>query len=81
MTQTRSYTVVLHPEPRGGFSAHVPAFPGIKARGEDEQHTLHSVRVAIEAAIADRLASGGQVPAGDGTYMRTVTVPVPAGGG
>lgn len=81
MTQTRSYTVVLHPEPKGGFSAHVPAFPEIKARGEDEQHTLHSVRAAIEAAIADRLAAGDHVPSGDGTYTRNVTVPVPTGGG
>lgn len=79
MTQTRSYTVVLDPAPEGGFSARVPAFPEITARGDDEPQALHTVREAIERAIAGRLAAGEQIPAGDGTYVRNVTVPIPAG--
>lgn len=78
MTQTRSYTVVLHPETDGGFSARVPAFPEIVARGDDETHVLHAVREEIERSIALRLAVGEHVPAGDATFIRNVTVPVAA---
>lgn len=76
MTQTRSYTVVLHPEADGGFSARVPAFPEIIARGEDETHALHAVREEIERCISRRLGLGEHVPAGDATFVRNVTVPV-----
>lgn len=76
MTQTRSYTVVLQPEPDGGYSASVPAFPEIAARGDDEAHVLHEVREAIEGAIAARRGSGERIPAGDASYVRNVTVPL-----
>ena len=41
----KTYTIVLRPEPEGGFTVRVPALPEIVSYGEDEKEAL-SVSIA-----------------------------------
>jgi antitoxin HicB len=76
--QNRTYTVVLQPEPEGGFTVRVPAFPEIVSYGEDERHALAMAKEAIELAIEHRASLGEEIPLSQATPVREVTVLVPA---
>jgi len=76
--QNRTYTVVLQPEPEGGFTVRVPAFPEIVSYGEDEAHALVMAKEAIELAIEHRASLGEDIPESQATPVREVTVLVPA---
>ncbi len=43
----RRYTVVLTPEPEGGFSVRVPALPGCYSQGENITEALEHVQEAV----------------------------------
>ena len=77
VSQSRAYSVVLHPEPEGGFTVRVPAFPEIVTYGGNEQDALTMAREAIELSVEYRLAQGDDVPTGDATLLRTVSVALP----
>jgi len=62
MPQNHAYSVVLCPEPEGGFTVRVPAFPEIVTYGQDEQAALAMAREAIELSIEHRLATGDEIP-------------------
>ena len=47
------YTVIIEPEPVGGFSVHCPALPGCVAQGETREEAF----AAIEAAIGQSLTA------------------------
>jgi antitoxin HicB len=74
----RTYTVVLQPEPEGGFTVRVPALPEIVTYGEDETEALAMAKEAIELAIQHRASVGEEIPASQSTPIREVTVLVPA---
>jgi antitoxin HicB len=76
--QTRTYTVVLQPEPEGGFTVRVPALPEIVTYGEDEEEALAMAKEAIELAIEHRASLGEEIPDSQATPVREVTVLVPA---
>ena len=76
--QARTYTVVLGPEPEGGFTVRVPAFPEIVSYGDDEAHALAMAKEAIELAIEHRASLGEEIPASQATPVREVTVLIPA---
>ena len=78
MDQSRTYTVVLHPEPEGGFTVRVPALPEIVTYGEDEEHALAMAKEAIELAIEHRASRGEDIPASQSTPIREVTVLFPS---
>lgn len=78
VAQARTYTVVLQPEPEGGFTVRVPAFPEIVSYGDDEAHALAMAKEAIELAIEHRASQGEDIPELQGTPVREVTVLVPA---
>ena len=78
MNQTRTYTVVLHPEPEGGFTVRVPALPEIVTYGEDEEEALAMAKEAIELAIEHRTSLGEEIPDSQSTPVREVSVLVPA---
>ena len=44
------YTVVLDPDPEGGFTVTVPAIPSVVTEGETEEEALANAREAIELA-------------------------------
>ena len=48
-----TYTVILDPEPAGGYSAYCPALPGCVAQGE----TLDEVQEAIKTSIQQSLTA------------------------
>jgi antitoxin HicB len=62
MPQNHAYSVVLCPEPEGGFTVRVPAFPEIVTYGQDEQEALAMAREAIELSVEHRLATGDEIP-------------------
>lgn len=78
MDQTRTYTVVLRPEPEGGYTVRVPAFPEIVSYGEDEPEALAMAKEAIELAIEHRTSLGEDIPESQSTPVREVTVAVSA---
>ena len=78
MDQTRTYAVVLQPEPEGGFTVRVPALPEIVTYGENEAEALAMAKEAIELAIEHRASLGEEIPNSQSTPIREVTVLVPA---
>ena len=78
MAHGRAFDVLLRPEPEGGFTVRVPAFPEIVTWGDDEAEALAMAQEAIELVIEDRLARGEPVPAADAMRLRSVEVAVSA---
>lgn len=76
--QSRTYSVILRPEPEGGFTVRVPAFPEIVTYGETEEKALAMAKEAIELSVEHRLAEHERIPADDASYLRNVTIPVPS---
>lgn len=76
--QKRTYTVVLRPEPEGGFTVRVPALPEIVSYGEDEQEALAMAKEAIELVLEDMAARGEEIPMADPPRYHEVTVSVAA---
>ena len=74
MDQTQTYTVVLQPEPEGGFTVRVPALPEVVTYGADEQEALQMAKEAIELSIEHRLGRGEPLPDSGHTPVREVTV-------
>lgn len=74
MADSRPFDVLLRPEPEGGFTVRVPAFPEIVTYGEDEAEALAMAREAIELVIEDRTARGEPIPAPDAMRLRSVLV-------
>ena len=46
-----TYTVILDPEPAGGYSIHCPALPGCVAQGETREETLLAIVAAIQQSL------------------------------
>ena len=78
VAEARAYDVLLRPEPEGGFTVRVPAFPEIVTYGEDEAEALAMAQEAIELVIEDRIARGEPISAPDAIRLRSVEVAVPA---
>ena len=80
--QARTYTVVLRPEPEGGFTVRVPTFPEIVSYGEDEDEALAMAKDAIELCLLDRSERGEDIPNSDpgsgGVVVHSVSVSVAA---
>ena len=74
MDLTRTFTIVLEPEPEGGFTVHVPALPEIVSYGNDEQDALEKAKDAILPVLEDRAARGEPIPNGEAARVREVTV-------
>lgn len=45
-------SVIIHPDPEGGYWAEVPALPGCYSQGETVDELLHNVREAITGVLA-----------------------------
>ena len=59
---TRTFTVVLVPQPEVGFFVECPALPGCYSQGETVQESLNNIREAIELAIEDIEETEGTEP-------------------
>jgi antitoxin HicB len=70
----RTYSIVLRPEPEGGYTVRVPALPEIVTYGENEAEALMMAKEAIELVIESRRELGEPIPAGDQSLYREVEV-------
>ena len=71
----RTYTIVVEPEPDGGYFVTVPALPGCFTRGQSVEECRDRAVEAIEVHIAGLQADGEQVPEELGTpHVLSVTV-------
>lgn len=67
------FTVVLTPEPDGGFTVTVPALPGCISHGDDLRSAKRNAREAIECHLGSMLKHGERIPVDD-TISTTVLV-------
>ena len=63
MPENYSFSVVLEPQPDGGFSVPVPALPEVVTEGDDEQEALNNAQEAIRAILEYRRDKGILIPA------------------
>ena len=71
----RTYTIVVEPEPGGGYFVTVPALPGCFTRGNSVKECRARAVEAIETHIAGLLSDGEPVPEEVGeAQMLAVTV-------
>ena len=59
---TREYSIVLSPEPEGGFTITVPALPGYVGFAETEDEALALAEEGIRLHIESLLEEGQPVP-------------------
>ena len=62
MTRERSYTVVLRPEPEGGFTATVPTLPPIVTFGPNQDEAIAMAEDAIRLYVDYLELEGQEVP-------------------
>ena len=74
MTSNQTYSVILRPEPEGGFTVLVPSLPEIVTFGEDEPAALAMAKEAIELAIEHRTSLGEDIPNLLATTIREIIV-------
>ena len=48
---TATYTVILDPEPAGGYSAYCPALPGCVAQGETHGEVQEAIKTSIQQSL------------------------------
>jgi antitoxin HicB len=74
MAENFSFSVVLEPQPDGGFTVLVPALPEVVTEGDTEQEALANAEEAIRAIVAYRRENGIAIPADAQPEIRRVTV-------
>ena len=74
MPMTHSFSVVLEPQPGGGFTVLVPALPEVVTEGDTEQEALGAAEEAIRAVLEYRRAHGLSIPVDASPEIRRVTV-------
>lgn len=62
MAKTLSFSIILEPQPGGGFTVLVPALPEVVTEGDTEPEALANVQEAIGAALAYRRDNGLAIP-------------------
>jgi antitoxin HicB len=72
------FSVILEPQPEGGFTVLVPALPEIITEGDTEEEALAMAEDAIRLVIEDRAARGEAIPMESSTRIREVKVTIAA---
>lgn len=62
MAKKLTYTVVLEPQPEGGFTVVVPALPEVVTEGDSEAEALRMAEDAIRLALEYRQDHGLVIP-------------------
>jgi antitoxin HicB len=70
MGEDYRYSVVLRPEPEGGFTVRVPAIPEIVTYGESEDEAMANAREAIELVLESRAERGERIPRSDAIHTQ-----------
>jgi predicted RNase H-like HicB family nuclease len=58
----RTYSIVVDPDPEGGYTVTVPALPGCITQGETIDECIANAKEAIALYLEDLTASGEPVP-------------------
>lgn len=74
MPETFDFTVVLEPQPAGGFTVSVPALPEVVTEGDTEEEALAMAEEAIRAILDYRRDHGILIPTDASPTVRTITV-------
>jgi antitoxin HicB len=74
MPMSHSFSVILEPQPDGGFTVLVPALPEVVTEGDTEGQALLNAEEAIRAVLAYRRAQGLTIPPDARPEIRHVTV-------
>jgi antitoxin HicB len=74
MPMSYSFSVILEPQPDGGFTVLVPALPEVVTEGDSEQQALLNAEEAIRAVLEYRCAQGLTIPPDARPEIRRVTV-------
>ncbi len=59
---TRSYTVLLEPEEKGGSRAHCPALPGCRSYGDTKKEAIRNIKLSISYRLETLIAGGKPIP-------------------
>ena len=59
---TRNYTVILQPEPEGGYHVYCPALRGCHSEGETEDEAMANIREAIDLYMESLAAHNEPLP-------------------
>ena len=62
---THRYTVIVEPEPEGGYHAYCPALKGCHTQGDTVDEAIANIREAIEVFIQSVEAHGEPIPKED----------------
>jgi antitoxin HicB len=74
----RTFSVILEPQPEGGFTVIVPALPEIVTEGDSEEEALAMAEDAIRLVLEDRAARGERIPGNSATRVREIKVTLAA---
>jgi antitoxin HicB len=78
MAYDRTFSVILEPQPEGGFTVLVPALPEIVTEGDTEEEALAMAEDAIRLVLEDRAARGEEIPNDTSAKVREIKVMIPA---
>lgn len=59
MPMSHSFSVILEPQPSGGFTVLVPALPEVVSEGDTEQEALGAPQEAIRAVLVVKIKRFG----------------------
>ena len=71
----RQFTVILEPEPDGGYSVHCPALPGCVSQGDDRKSALANIQEAI-ILVWEAFKNDSNAPP-EGTNEALSDIPLP----
>ena len=69
-----AFSVVLEPQPEGGFTVTVPALPEVVTEGDSEEEALAMAEEAIRGVLEYRRDHGIAIPGDASPMVRTITV-------
>ena len=76
MTKNHSYTILLEPQPEGGFTVLVPALPEVVTEGETKTEALAMAKEAISLALEYRHKNNMLIPVDLKPEMHKVDIAV-----
>jgi predicted RNase H-like HicB family nuclease len=71
------YTLILRPEPEGGFTATIPALPGCITYGRDLKEARKMAQDAISGYIASLKKHGEPIPTDEQSLVTSLDFPLP----
>ena len=77
MDAVRTFSVILEPDAEGGYTAVVPALPGVVTEGATVEESLANAREAILLCIEDLQEQNLEIPQSDaGAILERIEVPI-----